>query len=103
MHGTKLDTRSTWWAKLLRRLSGDWWRLEEKGDVWGVWHPWKRHVWENYRFDKHDALKEQERRNSGLDYGICPKCGTTYASHTSGRFGGVDCPEYPKYDSYEPH
>ena len=44
-------------------------------------------------FTKEEAQKEAERRNSGLEYEICPKCGTTYSSHQDRSMGGIKCPD----------
>lgn len=92
MSGTRMDNRSSRWAKLLRFVSGDWWYLEQKDGRYGVWHPWRSHRWENYRFTRDEAVKEQARMNSGMEYEICPDCGTTYAAHHNGRMGGIECP-----------
>lgn len=93
MSGTSLVWRRESFIALFGRwLSGDWWRLEAKDGAWGVWHPWRRHVWENCRFSKQDAVKEQRRLNSGMDYEICEQCGCTYASHKNGQLGGIECP-----------
>ena len=94
MAGTRRTwIRESWLGKLGRRISGDWWRLETiAGKRWGVWHPWRWHRWENYRFTRQEAKKEAWRLNSGRIYGICKECGCTYASHTSGRTGGIECP-----------
>lgn len=93
MAGTRLDSRrSTWVARLGRWLAGDWWDLEYNGVAYGVWHPWRYHRWNNYRFSLTDAKVEQRRLNSGLDYGVCPQCGCTFASHYPRRTGGIECP-----------
>lgn len=85
--------RESWLAKFGRWLSGDWWKLETiGGKQWGVWHPWRWHRWENYRFTLEDAKQEQRRLNSGREYGICKDCGCTYAAHRYGPVGGMECP-----------
>ena len=92
MSGTKLDTRWRTLSKFCRWLTGDWWFLEEQRGVWGVWHPWRFHRWENYLFTKQEAIKERDRRNSGYHYEMCEKCRTTYAGHKKGFWGGIECP-----------
>ncbi len=96
MHGTGMERhRETLVARLGRWLSGDWWRLESLRGRYGVWHPWRRHIWENYRFTKAEARREQKRRNNGFDYGICEACGCTFVAHRSGTRGGIICPGEP--------
>ena len=48
-----------------RWLAGDWWQLEELRGKYGVWHPWRNHVWEDYRYTKAEAKAEARRRNWG--------------------------------------
>ena len=94
MDGTKKTLgRESRLARFGRRLTGDWWQLETLDEKrFGVWHPWRRHRWENYRFTKAEAQKEQSRRNSGRHYDTCEECGCTYASHHNGLHGGIECP-----------
>lgn len=89
--GAKLDLRDTTLGRLCRWLRGDWWKLEEKRGRYGVWHSWRYHTWENYRFSLPEALQEQKRLNSGRVYGICKNCGCTYAGHPNGVMG-IECP-----------
>ena len=63
MSGTRLDTRGSFRHVIGRWLAGDWWQLEELRGKYGVWHPWRQHVWEDYRYTKAEALAEQSRRN----------------------------------------
>ena len=63
MSGTRLDKRGSLLHAIGRWLSGDWWQLEELRGKYGVWHPWRHHVWEDYRYTKDEAKAERARRN----------------------------------------
>jgi hypothetical protein len=63
MAGTRLDRRGSLLHVIGRWLAGDWWQLESQCGKYGVWHPWRRHVWEDYCYTKTEAKAEQVRRN----------------------------------------
>ena len=83
MRGTRLDTRTTWLARLCRWLSGDWWFLEERHGRYGVWHPWKPHIWGNYVMTLENAEKERDKLNSGMSYRRCSQCGLGVDRHSN--------------------
>lgn len=78
-------------ARLVRRVLGDWWTPVTDGQTWGIYHPTRRHQW-RYGLTKREAVIECRRRNSGLEYACCKKCGFTYAAHGFGQNGGIVCP-----------
>lgn len=94
MSGTRFDYRSSWLGNPGRWLAGDWWQIEGLRHQYGVWHPWRWHVWENYRFTLVGAQRERDRRNSGRHYEICSVCNCTCESHSEQHPKSIACPAY---------